>query len=103
LRTRYASHRYVARTNLANVGLRVAAYGILSYAVLGPVFAGFITELGKNWWRPPSNLVVGFAIGGGLVVPALQLIALVLAVPPLVAMVHEDSASPALIPGGPVT
>ncbi len=89
LRTRYATHKHVARADLANSGLRVAAYGILGYAVAGPVFAGFITELGRNWWRPPSNLVVGGSIMGGLILPALLLIALVLAVPPLAAKVHD--------------
>lgn len=89
LRTRYASHKYVARTNLANAGLRVAAYGILGYAVAGPVFVGFISELRPNWWRPPSDLVVGAAITGGLALPALLLIALVVAVPPLAAKGHD--------------
>jgi hypothetical protein len=73
----------VTRTGIANRGLRIAAYGILCYAVIGPVFAGVTSELGRNWWQPPSGLIVAAAILAGLGVPALLMIALVQAIPPL--------------------
>jgi hypothetical protein len=57
--------------------------------VAGPIFTGFISELGRNWWQPPSSLVVDASITGGLILPALLLIALLLAVPPLTAKVHN--------------
>lgn len=79
----------VVRSNIANVALRVAAYGILAYAVGGPVFASVVAELGANWWRPPSQSLTAAAVTAGLALPALLMIALVLAVPPLAAKIAE--------------
>jgi hypothetical protein len=73
----------VTHASMANKGLQVAAYGILCYAVVGPVSSGVISELGADWWQPPSGLIVCVAIIAGLGVPAMLMIALVQAVPPL--------------------
>lgn len=81
---RYASRNHsVTRATIANRGLRIAAYGMLCYAVTGPVAAGVISELGKRWWQSPSGVITCIAIIAGLGVPALLMIALVQAVPPL--------------------
>ena len=64
-------------------GLEVAAYGILGYAVAGPVFGGVVVQLGVSSWQPPSGVLVGATIALGLAIPALLVISLVHAVPPL--------------------
>jgi hypothetical protein len=83
LRARRTRRRDVALAAVPNTALQIAAYGILTYALAGPVFVGIIGEFGRSWWQPPSDLFVGAAIIFGLVLPALLLIALVQAVPPL--------------------
>lgn len=93
LTRRISDNRGLNRSNIANIGLRVAAYGILSYVVAGPIFAGVISELTAGVWRHPSPFVVGAALSAGLVLPALLMVALVQAVPclsPAEAMNHRD-------------
>jgi hypothetical protein len=74
----------VTRTGNANSGLKVAVYGILCYAVAGSIFFGLVGEIGTaDLWRSlPGGIVVATMIVG-LGVPALLVIALVQAIPPL--------------------
>lgn len=76
-------HMDITLFDLCNTGLTVAAYGMLSYAVAAPIFGGVIFQLGVNSWRPPSGVIVSATIATGLVFPALLVVALVQAVPPL--------------------
>jgi hypothetical protein len=90
---RYVLHDSNNERNLvSNVGLRVAAYGTLGYAVVGPFFATLESEFGVSWWRPVSGVVITEALTAGLFVPGLLIIALVHAVPPL--YVEEDKPRP---------
>jgi hypothetical protein len=73
----------VTEVAMSTTAVRSAAYGILVYAVLGPFFAGVISDSETSWWLPPSLAVVSPAIGIGLVFPAALMIALIQAVPPL--------------------
>jgi hypothetical protein len=73
----------ITRASVANWGLRIAAYGILCYAVIGPICDGVISEMGQGWWQSPSGVIVCVVFIAGLGVPALLMLALVQAVPPL--------------------
>lgn len=92
LGARTAHRKDPSRATMSTKSLQVAAYGLGTYALASPVFNGIIGELGKGWWQPASPLVVGFALGVGLFVPALLLIALVLAVAPLAESKRRDAA-----------
>src|SRR6266516_4677829 len=57
----------ISQAGMSTMAVRFAAYGILAYAVVGPLLTGVISEFGTRWWLSPSVAVVGPAIGAGLV------------------------------------
>jgi hypothetical protein len=73
----------VTKVGMSTTAVRFAAYGILVYAVAGPVFTGVIGEFRASWWLQPSVAVVSPTIGTGLAFPAVLMIALIQAVSPL--------------------
>lgn len=86
------------QAKMSTTAVRFAAYGILVYAVVGPLFTGVISEFGTRWWQPPSAAVVGPTIGAGLIFPAVLMIALIQAVSPLSAERTENSDGSAASP-----
>ncbi|QKV74134.1 hypothetical protein [Amycolatopsis sp. Hca4] len=58
-----------------------AAFGTLTYAVAGPVFAGALTI--PNWPTRTPGIVVAIAMSLGIIIPALLIITLALAAPPV--------------------
>jgi hypothetical protein len=95
-----------ANAGMSTTAVRFAAYGILVYAVVGPLFTGVVREFGASWWMPPSVTVVIPTIGAGLVFPAILMVALIQAVSPISSGrtgKPRDSALSEPTPTGPPT
>jgi hypothetical protein len=60
------------------------AFGMLAYAVIGPVYAGVLTNLPEGVWTTPAIAIGGVTLLVGLVVPAIILVMVVLSAPPIV-------------------
>jgi hypothetical protein len=71
------------RTDQLDVTPKVASFGILIYAVLGPIFAGSFARIPDSWWYSDQTLLMSTSLVMGLLVPASLLVLLVHAVPPL--------------------
>lgn len=73
----------------------VAQFGTLAFGVTAPVFASFDLVLPDRWSQQPSWMLVAFTLSGGLLIPGALLVALVIAIPPLVTFHPLDHAPPA--------
>ncbi len=69
-------------SRISTVSLKAASYGVLAYAVLGPVFAGYVDTVTVIDWRKSLGLLATSALLFGLYIPSLLLIALVQAIAP---------------------
>jgi hypothetical protein len=80
---RHASYQREASQEAATRMLARAAYAMLGYAVVGPVFAGVLTNLPRTWWSSPAIGMAVPALVIGLVLPLGLLIILSLGLPPV--------------------
>ncbi|MGI5501325.1 hypothetical protein ACQEU1_13960 [Lentzea sp. CA-135723] len=80
------------RSNRATRSLSVTAFGLLVYAVVGPVFAGVLTNLPTSLWSPTPALLIVMGVVIGLVFPAVLLVALIVSAPPISGVVKRTAA-----------
>jgi hypothetical protein len=90
----YRSQRVKANASpeVAGIFFKVSAYGILAYAVVGPLFAGVVETLSKAAWNKAALAIAVTSVCCGLFVPSLLLVALVQSVPPLAEDRKRDPA-----------
>jgi hypothetical protein len=88
---RYRSHRAnskqtsevtsVETAGIGAVSLKLATYGVLAYAVIGPLFAGFTSNLPISSWHKELPPIITITLCIGLILPSLLLVALIQAIP----------------------
>ncbi|WP_410597338.1 hypothetical protein [Amycolatopsis sp. lyj-23] len=64
------------------------SFGMLIYAVVGPVYAGVLTSLPDSVWVVPAIPIAVVTLLVGLVAPAILLVTVILSAPPVVG-VHQ--------------
>lgn len=83
VRRRSSFGRSVSSTRYLDSAPKYASFGVLSYAIVGPIFAGIVTHLPDSWWHSLQGAIVSLALLIGLVIPIALLVLLIQAVPPL--------------------
>lgn len=91
LHKRFAMYSSERSSQMANRALSAAAFGLLIYAVVGPVFAGVLTNLPADWWSSPPITMAVAALIVGLILPFALLVVLSLAIPPHNRPEHQET------------
>lgn len=97
--------RYVSKSRRAPTGAPTAAwpfhlatFGLLTYGIAGPVTAGWMMARSDSFWEAPDHsTVIAVSLAVGLAVPALLIVAVVLATPDIVSPQLRNGSGTAIL------